>query len=632
MATQRTMSFHPATIFNFSEPRAWQNMIYSAMLWYFLFGILLIVVIMRTTTFAAVSLLCLSMYGIQHIVNTTDFALGLNTNGWMSSDTSWTSPNYPAPVESFALSGSNLAEGATFGVTYSGGSFTISAANGAKLTTFTANYTLTSLESPQGLAITNVVEDSFRVTWEPVVDATGYLLQLYTNRIDGATSGIALFDESFSRVPSKGSATALDPGTFPALTDTSADWGLEACYHGIAPNDGVIQIGSSSKPGYLSLSAPSLVQGKDDCTLEIAVRRFNASTAVDMPITCVTVTGETNLLGVLTLTEETTARYLPLPALANGDTLHFHSATNKKDGRIVLEGIRILEGHSAGTAVLDPFMAITATDCFHDFQNLPIAEIAVCATALAVDAKDNSEPSPPVTLDLANPPRMHVLRAFPLSLCPDGVYAENFGALSNITAKTSWYNTVWPLPYWMGHNDREEPVGTIGVATATATTSGFFSFLPATGIEKDRALGFRGSSERDFHYGIAFLNDTGTPRNNFILSYKGVQWNHRNAVAMTNTFECLVTNELVNTAAPGNWTSVPALDFAPPCTTTIQADLDEWWGGTQSAVLEGVTLGVGQYLIIRWTDARSPSSGGVGVSNFRLSSDRLPLTSCIIIR
>ena len=180
------------------------------MLWYFLFGILLIVVIMRTTTFAAASLLCLSMYGIQHIVNTTDFALGLNTNGWRSSDTSWTSPNYPAPVESFALSGSNLAEGTTFGVTYSGGSFTISAANGAKLTTFTANYTLTSLESPQGLAITNVVEDSFRVTWDPVVDATGYLLQLYTNRIDGATSGIALFDESFSGVPSKGSATALD--------------------------------------------------------------------------------------------------------------------------------------------------------------------------------------------------------------------------------------------------------------------------------------------------------------------------------------------------------------------------------------------------------------------------------------
>ncbi|MCQ2389948.1 MAG: hypothetical protein MJ240_00880 [Kiritimatiellae bacterium] len=587
---------------------------------------------MRITTFAAASLLCLSMHGIQHIVNTADFVLGLNTNGWRTSDTSWTSPNYPAAVESFVLSGTHLAEGATFGVTYSGGSFTISAVNGAQLTSFTANYTLTNLEPPQGLAITNVVEGSFHVTWAPVVDATGYLLQLYTNRIDGATSGIPLFDEKFSRVPSKGSSTALDPATFSALTDTSAAWGLSACYYGITPNVGVIQIGSSSKPGYLSLPAPILVQGKDNCTLEVSARRFNATTAADMPITCVTANGETNLLGVLTLTEESASRYLPLPTLVNGDTLYFHSATNKKDGRIALEGIRILEGHSTGTAVLAPFMEITTTACRHDFQNLPIVKIAARVTALAADAKDNSQPSPPVVLDLANPPRMHVLRAFPLSLCPDGVYAENFSALSNITAKTSWYNGIWPLPYWMGHNDREEPVGTIGLATTSATTSGFFSFLPATGIEKDRALGFRGSSERDFHYGIAFLNDTSTPRNHFTISYVGVQWNHRNTVAMANTFEYLVTNELVNTAAPGSWTSVPALDFAPPCTTTIQADQDEWWGDTQSATLKGVTLGVGQYLIIRWTDARSPSSGGVGVSNFRLSSERLPLTSCIIIR
>ena len=587
---------------------------------------------MRTTTFAAVSLLCQLLFGVQHIVNTADFALGLNTNGWRTSDTSWTSPSYPAPVESFALSGTHLTEGSTFGVTYSGGTFTISAANGAQLTSFTANYTLTKLESPQNLTITNVVGGSLRVIWNPVVDATGYLLQLYTNRIDGAAEGIPLFDESFSRVPSKGSSIALDHNTFPTLTDTSANWGLDVCYYGITPNVGVIQIGSSSKPGYLSLPAPSNIQGRDDCTLEISARRFNATTAADMPITCVTANGETNLLGVLTLTEESASRYLPLPALANGDTLYFHSATNKKDGRIVLESIRILEGHSAGTVVLDPFMAVTTTTRLHDFRDLPITEITARVTALAADAKDNSDPSHPVALDLANPPRMHVLRAFPLSLCPDGVYTENFGALSNITAKTSWYNGLWPLPYWMGHNDREEPVGTIGLATTSATTSGFFSFLPASGIEKDRALGFRGSSERDFHYGIAFLNDTGAPRNNFAISYVGVQWNHRNAVVMTNTFEYLVTNEMVNSAAPGNWTSVPALDFAPPCTTTIQADQDEWWGDIQSATLEGVTLGVGQYLIIRWTDARSPSSGGVGISNFRLSSDRLPLTSCIIIR
>lgn len=581
-------------------------------------------------------LACFVAGGVQHIAETADFVQGENTNGWTISSSSWTSPAYPAPVDTFTLSATNLSEGSSLQVSYAGGAFTVSSADAAQLTAFTAHYTLTRLESPANVMITNVVDGNFRVTWSPVTDATGYRVDLSTNRIEGASEGTALLTEAFSYIPSKGNATGIDPSSFDGLTDTRAGWGCAVCYYGIAPCSNVVQIGSSSTSGYLSLPVPENIRGRSTCTLEISARRFNSTTAPDMPITSVTASGVTNLLGVLTLKEGLTKQYLTLPVLVAGDVLYFHSATNKLDGRVILEGVRILDGYSAGAPVPCCFQSVSvpADSTEVDFDELPRADISVCVTALAENSTDNSLPSAAVMVDMANPPLMPVLRAFPLSHCVEGVYLQDFGALSNITAKTSWYNGVWPLPYWMGYNDQGEPIGTIGKAAVTASTSGFFAFTSTThgDSESVRALGFRGASDRDFTYGIAFLNDTGLPRTAIAISYEGVQWNRRNTSAMTNTFEYLVTNELVGTSAPGNWVSVPALDFTPPWTTTDYSnETDEWWGGSQSATLDGVTLAADQYLVIRWSDARG-SAGGVGVSNFRLSTTSAPFALSIIIR
>ena len=170
-------------------------------------------------------------------------------------------------------------------------------------------------------------------------------------------------------------------------------------------------------------------------------------------------------------------------------------------------------------------------------------------------------------------------------------------------------------------------------ATTNTTYSGFFAFNAPHEPTLGWVLGFRGSASRDFHHGIAFLNDTAAPRTDITLSFEAVQWNYRNEIPMTNTVEYLVSDTLVGTAAQGSWTPIPAFTVTPPYTASYNDGGAECWrNGPRCVTLDGVTLEVGRYLIVRFTDLRTPTSGGIGIADFRFTSVRKPLTNCIIFR
>ena len=576
------------------------------------------------------------VHATMHIVDRADFANGVNTNGWTISAQSLTSPSYPTNVASFMLAGTNLSDGATLSVSYSQDTFTIVPSGGAQPLSFTAEYTISKLPPPAWVNVTNIIDGAFDVFWPPVEDAVGYRMTIFSNHVEGAADGTQLFHETFDSIPGKGSVTAIDAATFDGLTDTHAGWRIQTCYHAVEPASGRVQIGSSSAFGWMTLPVPQNCLGAGR-TLRLAAGRFT-NAGRDMPVSVISDAGSTtNAIGSIALGESIAEHHIALPELKAGDMIYLHSTTNKatnkdKDGRVLLDDVAILEGYDPGRTISECYASFDTADTAFSTNGFPPFAGTVAVTALSANRADDSDAAE-AALDLAHPPAMPILRAFPLSVCTNGTYAADFSALSNVTAAMTWYNGVWPIPYWMGYNDKGQVVSSIRKATLGTTYSGFFAFKSEWDPTMGWALGFRGTSSRDFHYGIAFQNDTGAPRTGFELSMDYLQWNYRNEVPMTNTVEYLVTNELVGTSAPGAWISVPALAMTPPYTASQNdGGAEHWRQGLRSARLDGVILGTGSYLIIRMTDLRTSTSGGVGIIDFRLASVRMPAANCIIFR
>ncbi len=580
--------------------------------------------------------LCSMAHATMHVADEVDFIAGRNTNGWTLTAQGWTSPTYPTNVASFSLVGTNLSDGANLSVAYARNAFTIVPAGGARPVSFTARYTVSQLPPPEGLALTNMIDGAFDASWRPVEDAIGYRVTIYSNHVEGAAAGNPLLSESFDAVPGKGTVTAIDGDTFDSLTDTQAGWRIQTCYHAVTPLSGVIQVGSSTALGWMALPVPPSCIGAGR-TLRLVANRF-ANAGRDMPIAIVSADGtSTNSIGSVALGETPSAHFLALPELRQGDTIYLNSTTNKmankdKDGRVALDSVCILEGYDPGETISELRAVIDTAGTTFSTNGLPPFVGMVTVVALAANPSDNSAAAS-AALDLVNPPPMPILRAVPLSQCLDGVYVADFSPLSNVTSAATWRNGVWPIPYWMGYNDRGEVVTSVRKASVNTTYSGFFAFSSAYDPTIGWALGLRGTASRDFHCGVALLNDTDTPRSNFEITLDYLQWNYRNEIPMTNTVEWLVTNALVGTAAAGDWIPVPSLTMTPPYTATYNdGGAEHWRGGPRTAALPGVTLDIGEYLIVRMTARRSPSSGGIALAGFRVASTRKTPVNCIIFR
>ena len=578
--------------------------------------------------------------GTMHVTDKADFINGENTNGWTFSENQWRSPAYPVPVASFTATGTNLSDGATLTVSYSQNRFTVVRSGNATLASFSAGYVVSKLPPVAGFAITNIIDGSFTASWSPVDGAIGYRLNFYTNRLDGYSAGTELFGETFEHVGSSGSASSsIDSNDLDGWSDHRPGWSCENCGKGYNI-PGVVRIGTSSKLGWASLPISQNCAGAGR-VLRIVAWNYASGIGPDMPITHVSADGSTtNVVDVVALgyEREEEGLYITLPELAEGDLLVFHSTTNKahaasKDGRINLDTVQILDGYDPGHYVLDRYAVAETTGTMFATNGMPILDGFVTLAACAANADDDSNETEPLVLDFANPPLMPILRALSISSLDNGVYEADFSVLSAFTSQGTWYNGVAPIPYWMGYNDKGEITTVIRPATTNSSYNCFFAVPLSAGPSPEYGLGFRAAKDRDGHHGIAFFNDLPVPRINIAVSCKGVQWSCRNEIPMTNTVEYLITNELVSTAANGDWKTIPGLEFTPPFTKDGFGTFERWRGETLAATLSGVKLGTGEYLIIRFTDWRSSTDkGGAGLESFRFSSERKPLASYMVIR
>ena len=515
-----------------------------------------------------------------------DFTTGEGTNGWTISAAEFLSPAYASAVDRISLSYSGAADGAaTVSAIANGGgeapvatlsaaataatfdfpettdfrAFRISTTGDWRLFSFAADVSATFIDPPTGLTVSNnTTGTSFDLSWMPVAGATGYRVYVWTNVTVGVSAGAVVWQETFANAPAK-TTTVNFKDEF--TDDGTAGWEFDKAYASIS--DGAVRIGTTSDKGYLMSPSLTEVSGQDQ-TLRITAWRQTTSEGTDMPIGVVS-GGVTNIVGVIVLGDVSATYHVALPAFRAGDRVALFSPTNKASARAIIDDVAILSGYSEGHQ--EPSYIVDGRDVgdslFCTLDNLPSVAVS-CAVAAVGRRGAVSASSVAVPVDLANPDKIPVLNAFPLSDLEEGCYAQNFDSLSyvvNTTSGSPWFNGS-TLTYWQLWQDGLAPTNISFYAGGNQTGARFVA-LAENSADPVRAFGARAKQGTSMVWGIAFTNDTDSIVKVTNVSYSVQQWGFANTNSHALALSYLVTNRL-------DWTSNFADGWRGCCETDAQ--------------------------------------------------------------
>ena len=442
-------------------------------------------------------------------------------------------------------------------------SFRIAVANGLALSSFAVSVSVGTLDAPSGVAISNnITGTSFDVSWYPVAGATGYRVYVWTNAVVGASAGTAVWQETFANAPAKTSSVNFKD----EFTDNgTSGWTYEKAYASIS--NGAVRVGTTSDKGVLvSPSLPAF--SETSLTLRITAWRQTTSEGTDMPIGIVS-GGVTNIVGVVVLGDEAASHHIALPALNVDDKIAIFSPTNKASARAIIDDVAILSGYSVGSLAPSYIVNVdVGAVTEYSFTGLPSVPVQFAVEAYGRRGV-TSEKTEPVTVDLANPDKVAVLNACPLSTLtsPGLTYTQNFDSLAG--TETNWLNGT-TLQYWQAYRGNAA-VTKITHNTGTGSSGGLYALAedPKSDV---RAFGGVTTKTDLLTWGIAFTNDTDRSMTLSSVAYSAQQWGTRNSEAHTLTMSYLLADSLrwmvedtgdwtecCSTYADGNKPDVPIL-------------------------------------------------------------------------
>ena len=576
--------------------------------------------------------------------------------GWTVSNGEYRSPEYAGAVDRIELrySGADAAatatvqaypansgEGvniATFSAASSGASFDftettvfrsfcISSANGLALSSFTAYVASDSLEDPSGVVISNnVTGTSFDAYWNPVADATGYRVYVWTNAVVGASAGTEVWVDDFSNAAAGNtSAKAVDSGTFNASYSDTTFW---ECNEYVYPSttNGAIRLGASDRGKNGTLLSPHLPGG--DYYLRMRAWRYSSADGTDMPIIRIS-GGTTSLVQIVTFTKEPGVPedfMISLPTLTEGDHLMFCSFTNKTP-RVILDRVAVVSGYSEGhpepSYIVDGLDVGAATG--HSFSDLPSAPVQFAVEAYGRRGVSSAKTEAEI-VDLSNPDKVAVLNACLLSSLTSSdhayTYSQNFDSLAAITATTGdkeWLNGT-TLSYWQAYKGGNA-VTSYKYNGGSSTTGGLYA-LATNQSHAVRALGAYSTQNDQFSFGIAFTNDTDKTITLASLAYLAQQWGLANTANQTLSVSVKVVDVLdwISTYDDG-WTELAS-------TNSVVYGAEESHDtpvSTQVTVnpTEEITIAPGQVLMIKWTihSLKSGKPGMMGIDDVTVTFD-----------
>jgi hypothetical protein len=193
------------------------------------------------------------------------------------------------------------------------------------------------------------------------------------------------------------------------------------------------------------------------------------------------------------------------------------------------------------------------------------------------------------------------------------VYTQDFNSLVS-----SEFSSSTPF----GWNFLETGINantTYSAGTGSSTTGNTYSF--GTGTDSDRAFGGLRSGNLIPTIGASFTNEGATAIESLQINYVGEQWR----LGTVNRVDQLDFQYSLNatTLNLGTWMDHHALDFTTPFITTVGSrDGNVAANRTLlSSSLNGLNLGVGETIWIRWTDLDAfDSDDGLAIDDFSLTA------------
>jgi len=564
-----------------------------------------------------------------------DFLNGLGTNGWTIGAYEWTSPSYGNAVDrirlEYAGNGNDVA--AVFAVPAEGGETQIATINGMtsgatfdfpdstdfrsfrieandnggwNLAAFSAVVSATMLDAPDGVSISNnVTGSSFDACWGPVAGTMGYRVYVWTNTVVGASAGTAVWQETFANAPAKTSTVNFKD----EFTDNgTTGWTFEKAYASIS--NGAVRVGTTSDKGVLvSPSLPAFSEAP--LTIRITAWRQTADEGRDMPLGVVS-GGVTNIVGVVTLSDEAVPHHVTLPVLNADDRIAIFSPTNKASARAIIDDIAILSGYSEGS--LAPSYIVNGLDVglatSYSLTALPSVPVQFAVEAYGRRGV-TSEKTEAVEVDLANPEQVPQLNACPLSSLEGNAYTQNFDSLAALTVPTGdkdWLNGT-TLPYWQAYKDADAATS-FNYNGGAGTIGGLYVFATNRN-DLVRALGAYSTQNDEFSFGLAFTNDTDKTMRLSSVAYLAQQWGFKNDTNQTMSVSVKVVDDLDWISAYNDgWTELGSTQsvvydegaaHATPVTTSVAINPDP-----------EISVAPGQVLMLKWT-VHSLTSGKPGM-------------------
>ena len=485
------------------------------------------------------------------------------------------------------------------------------AVNGLALSSFTAYVSADTLGMPSSVAISNnVTGTSFDANWYSVVGATGYRAYVWTNAVVGASAGTAVWQEMFANAPAKTSTVVFKDD----FTDNGTPgWTFEKAYASIS--NGAVRVGTTSDKGVL-VSPPLPAFSETPLTLRITAWRQATTDGVDMPVGVVS-GGVTNIVGVVTLSDEAATHHVTLPALNADDRIAIFSPTNKTSARAIIDDVAILSGYSEGS--LEPSYIVNGLDVGlvtgYSFTGLPSVPVQFAMEAYGRRGV-TSEKTEAVEVDLANPEKVPQLNACPLSSLEGNAYTQNFDSTAAITASTGnkdWFNGI-PLMYWQAYKDADAE-DSFNYNAGGGTAGGVYA-LAANRNDPVRALGAYSTQNDEYSFGLAFTNDTESTMTLSSVVYLAQQWGFANTTNQTMSVSAKVVDGLdwISAYSDG-WTELGSTQSTVYGSEEVHDTPDST--SVEIIPAEEISIAPGQVLMIKWTihSLKSGKPGMMGIDD-----------------
>jgi len=219
---------------------------------------------------------------------------------------------------------------------------------------------------------------------------------------------------------------------------------------------------------------------------------------------------------------------------------------------------------------------------------------------------------------------MPIIANSQVSITGAGSYSQDFNTLVNTGTAIPWVDNS-TIPNWF--SQRTGTGTTYNAGNGSSNAGALYSF--GSTASSDRSLGSIGSANATaghFAHGVQFKNDGTSIISDFTVSYTMEQWRN-GGTATIHSLTCYyqISSSMITLLNPNNnaaWIAVSTLDAAGPIATITAAALDGNLITNQvqlaSISLPGVTLAIGEYLMIKWEDP-DQAGGDHGLSIDNLS-------------